>query len=383
MSTELLESKLVYDLRDIINKTDIFVKDELEKEKFNLICAVMDRFNSSVEYINKHLLIPTSDDELILLMVHYCIIKDGIKEVCNCLDVEIPITNYFKDTCITLFDIDSNDYESDDKFFEYFRALIFAHPFSTNRAKFITKGEVHYSPYVLTNLNLYGKSNCVGTMVYSNKKDMFHIAINYDDLKNYIKDKFNVILLIINNFEKIIKKKEERWQLHKVDRSLHSIDILKDIIKILDERYIESYEIVELIEYLECNSTLKENDDIIDKFKKSIINLIPKLCDCIDNMDYDGMCDIIHNLIGLLPKHAYHMVHYQLEKIFGYLNDYDYIGYVNKQCGLQQAKAFSQGFAKKYVTFDFKNMSFTEIRMLVTIACIEEYKSERMLEEGD
>ena len=42
---DLLDGKLVYDLRDVINKTNIFVADVNEKEKFNLICAVMDRFD--------------------------------------------------------------------------------------------------------------------------------------------------------------------------------------------------------------------------------------------------------------------------------------------------------------------------------------------------
>ena len=32
--TEFLNSQLVYDLRNVINKTDIFVKDPIEKEKF-------------------------------------------------------------------------------------------------------------------------------------------------------------------------------------------------------------------------------------------------------------------------------------------------------------------------------------------------------------
>ena len=39
---EFLNSKLVQDLRDVINKTDIFIKDPIEKEKFNLMVASRD-----------------------------------------------------------------------------------------------------------------------------------------------------------------------------------------------------------------------------------------------------------------------------------------------------------------------------------------------------
>ena len=382
MSIELLESKLVYDLRDVINKTDIFVEDATEKEKYNLICVVMDRFDSSVNYINKHLSNPKNDDELILLMVHYCIIKDGIYEVCKCLGIKTNNTNYFKDICIQLFAIKDNEYEGDDKFFEYFRSLVFAHPFKTDRPKFLAKEEVNYSPYVISNFNLISKNNCAGALVYSNNRDTFYVAIKYDCLKNYIKDKFNVIKLIITSFEEIIKRKENAWRKHKVNRNLDCLSILKDIIKILRERYIETYKIAELAEYLECKSTLNANDAIIEKFKEEIKKLIPKLCDATDDMNYEELDNIIHSLIDLRPQKAYPMMHYQLEKIHSYLNEADYIGAENKKWGLQQAKAFSEKFAKKYVIFDFKKMPFTEIRMLVTIACIEEYRFELTIKEG-
>ena len=64
---------------------------------------------------------------------------------------------------------------------------------------------------------------------------------------------------------------------------------IKDIIKILRERYIETYKIAELAEYLECKSTLKANDAIIEKFKEEIKKLIPKLCDATDDMNYEDI----------------------------------------------------------------------------------------------
>lgn len=92
---DLLDGKLVYDLRDVINKTNIFVADVNEKEKYKLICAVMDRFVIQVSNLNSHQNIPLSEDEIIMLFHHFCIIRDGIKVVSNILNIGNKTYKYF------------------------------------------------------------------------------------------------------------------------------------------------------------------------------------------------------------------------------------------------------------------------------------------------
>ena len=72
-----LNNGLINQLRDVITKTNIFIEDENEKEKYNFICAMMDRLETSVYYINTNNKIPKNDNGLILFMVHACIIKDS------------------------------------------------------------------------------------------------------------------------------------------------------------------------------------------------------------------------------------------------------------------------------------------------------------------
>ena len=91
--TKLIDSQLVYDLRDVINKTDIFVKDPIEKEKFDLICAIMDRFDLSVDFLNKHQSFPKDENEFINFLVHVSIIRDGINVVFKELGLEIKSDN--------------------------------------------------------------------------------------------------------------------------------------------------------------------------------------------------------------------------------------------------------------------------------------------------
>ena len=74
------------------------------------------------------------------------------------------------------------------------------------------------------------------------------------------------------------------------------------------------------------------------------------------------------------PKIMHQFADYQLEKIFCYLNDR--CDYVNVIWGRQQAHEFSKGFAKKWVTIDAKNMSFEEIKLLVTTACYLEHEEQ-------
>lgn len=85
---DLLNQQLCDELREVINETDIFAEDEEESKKFLLICALMDRFDTAVQYINDHQKRPNSEAELIIFMVYSCIIKDGIDYIKNVLKIE-------------------------------------------------------------------------------------------------------------------------------------------------------------------------------------------------------------------------------------------------------------------------------------------------------
>lgn len=367
---DLLDGKLVYDLRNVINKTNIFVADVNEKEKFNLICAVMDQFDNSVMYLNSHQNIPKSEDEIIMLFHHFCIIRDGIKVVSNILNIENKPTNIFQSYCEEKpFLIPASDYKGDDKFFDYLRSLFFAHPFITDRSiPNPIKGEVQYSPYILNNRGgiFPDLKDSVGVMVYSNKREMFHICIKFADLKEYIRLKFEKINDIINAFQDIINNKEKEWSNRKVNRNQDSGAILLDVIDILNERYLDDSDIKEIYDYLTCNITDETNIEIVNKYRDLIINSIPAICDCIDNMDYDELYQITSPILTPHIREVYPMMHYQLEKIYCYLND---DGYGDIYWGLTQAALFAKEFAKDWVNINTVSMSFNEIKLLVTIAC--------------
>ena len=70
--------------------------------------------------------------------------------------------------------IEKHKCPTDDKFFEYLRSIMFAHPFETNRPKFFMKHEIQYSPWVIANnpaTKFRGIKDGVGVRIYSNKFD--------------------------------------------------------------------------------------------------------------------------------------------------------------------------------------------------------------------
>lgn len=374
---KFLDGNLVYDLREVIIKTNIFVQDPLEKEKFELICTVMDQFDNSIEYLNHITSVPHSSNDIILFLHHCCIIKDGINQVCNVLNISIKNTNILeKYTLSNPINLPPGEYKGDDKFFEYLRSLFFAHPFITDRSiPNPIKGEIQYSPYILTDMRgIFSDSkDSIGIMIYSNKRDMFHICIEYEDIKKYISQKFLLIKDIISEFQQIIDNKAKEWSNRKVNRKQSNAEILLDIISIFKERYLDYYEIKELYDYLTCNISNPENIKIVNKYRNIINNSISSICDCIDKMDYDNLYKIISPILNPKIKEKYPMMNYQLEKIYCYLND---DGYGDISWGLKQAEAFSKEFAKKWVKINANEMGFIEIKLLTTIACYYEAKCE-------
>ena len=186
-----------------------------------------------------------------------------------------------------------------------------------------------------------------------------------------LKNKFEEINGIIEGFENIINKKETQWKKHKVNRDQDDIEILKECVSILKERYMESSEIEELITYLTCNNSLKENIENVNKYRNEIKRIIPNICDSLDSYN-DNLYGILSPILYARPK-GHTMMHYQLEKIFSYLNE----EYGDVEWGLIQAEAFSKEFAKKWVIIKPREMGFDEIKMLTNVACYLEYMEQK------
>lgn len=379
---DLIDSKLVSKLRKIIINNPFLGLDVEYKDNFNLICAFMDQFDNTAKYLNSHQNFPLFEDEIILLFHHFCIIRDGIKAVSKILSIENKSTNIFQSYCEEIFSISLKNYKGDDKFFDYLRSLFVAHQFITDRSiPNPIKGEIQYSPYILNDKScvILGFENSVGVVVYSNKRNMFYICIKFEDLKKYIKLKFEKINDIINYLQCIVNNKIKEWSKRKVNRNQDSVEILLDVMDVLKERYLEYLDIKEIYNYLTCSISDNINREIINKYRKLIVDSIPAICDCIDDMNYDKLDQIISSLRTHKIKSQYEMMDYQLEKIYSYLDDD--IPEDKVSIGLLNANLFSEEFAKDWVNINTGDMSFIEIKLLVTIACYYQAQKEESISE--
>ena len=73
-----LEVNLCAKLRDLVNSTDMFWKDDIEKRYYNHLCAMMDRIDESMGHIVAHNNIPKTNDELMKLKKYLISIREVI-----------------------------------------------------------------------------------------------------------------------------------------------------------------------------------------------------------------------------------------------------------------------------------------------------------------
>lgn len=373
------------EFRNAFNETPLFMYNEEYKTCFNLFCAVTDRLESCIEYLNGHAETPKTEEDFLSFVMFSCMVLDAVKHVLKQLDIEkIDKIDYFQNICLFKpLNIEKHKCPTDDKFFEYLRSIMFAHPFETNRPKFFMKHEIQYSPWVIANnpaTKFRGIKDGVGVRIYSNKFDEIKdLIFSFDVLKKYIKSQYLLLDLATEKVKEIVSLKEIEWKKHKINRSLDYLDILKEIKDILKLRHEEYYDVETVIRYMGCKNTLKENLTSVERFKQGIIEIIPDLCDAIDSLNYEMATEKLDYILHQRPWKMHSMANYQLGKIYCDLNETQIVS--KREWALEQVELFSKEFAKKWVTIIPQEMSFDEIKLLVTVSCylekIEQEKEKR------
>ena len=373
------------EFRNAFNETPLFMYNEEYKTCFNLFCAVTDRLESCIEYLNGHAETPKTEEDFLSFVMFSCMVLDAVKHVLKQLDIEkIDKTDYFQNICLSKpLNIEKHECPTDDKFFEYLRSIMFAHPFETNRPKFFMKHEIQYSPWVIANnpaTKFRGIKDGVGVRIYSNKFDEIKdLIFSFDVLKKYIKSQYLLLDLATEKVKEIVSLKEIEWKKHKINRSLDYLDILKEIKDILKLRHEEYYDVETVIRYMGCKNTLKENLTSVERFKQGIIEIIPDLCDAIDSLNYEMATEKLDYILHQRPWKMHSMANYQMGKIYCDLNETQIVP--KREWALEQVEVFSKEFAKKWVTIIPQEMSFDEIKLLVTVSCylekIEQEKEKR------
>ena len=391
--TTFLDKSVILNFHEIIDSArNIFSNVDGLKDKYNLICAFTDRIISSVDYLNCHSKRPKTEEDFICFLVFASILRDGIKTLYqNFYQTKPPYVEekkYFR--YVKKYDglyFTEETCPTDEEFFEYLRSMAFAHPHETSKDKrnrpFMQSGEKQLCPWVIVKHMSFsaGLKDAVGIRIYSNKfpESMLDIFFSFNDLKGYIRDRYECIKELTEWVKRGVNHQNTEWQQTKINREQSGELILKEIKDILEERFQDTYIIDDVLEYLTCNLTLDENIENVDKYRKAILNLIPKVCDCVETLDYEGMENVFETIFEY-PKEMHQSSHYQLEKIFCYLNDEErrFDVFSNESWGLKQAEAFSKYFAQKWVKINVNSMTLSEIKLLVRTACFLEKESQKI-----
>lgn len=391
---QFLDKQKINEFMELINNNEMFINRSDLLLLYNLICTFKDRMFSAVDYLNKHCDCPTTEEDFVVFLVYACMIYDGFNKMHENLLHQVPPykgkKKYFKyakhykeyyfndDTCPT-----------DDVFFEYLRAMAFAHPYevSYRGRPFLEKNEKHYCPWVMVNsrLNFDDIKDSVGIRMYTNidQNKIVSLTFSFKSLKEYVKSIYDTFPTLITWAKDVISGQNAEWKLKKVNRRQDTVAILNEIKSVLEQRYENAYSIDDALSYLTCQLSIQSNIENVEKFRKAIESKIPSLCDSVDELNYEKMEEALAILYET-PKVMHQMAHYQLEKIYSYLDERnDNIDPAsNEYWGLQQAYEFSQGFAKNWVTIDVRTMQYDEIKLLVAVACyLEKEKQDKAKEQ--
>ena len=366
------------DFRKIMN-TPYFQKSKDFSLKFNLCCAVADRLSTCVAYLNKHLKHPKTEEGFLSFLMFACMMRDAVDAILEEFDVQYNYRNeeqfqFFKDVYVNskIYNPEK-DIPTDDKFFEYFRSLTFAHPVETNRAKFLRKelNEKHYCPFVLIN-RLWGDPECVGARIYTNvSKDILDVSIPFDRIKNYLKFKYELLPLATDYLNQKYLDLEMEWKKDEVNRSLAPLEILQEIKEKLEQRCEETYDVSKLILFLKYKPSLKQNENATLEYQKAIVGCLPSLCDAIEQLDYEKLYSVFESVLYVRPKNV-EKIDYQLGCIYANLKSVTDTARYLYTLGCVQWVV--KTFAHKCVKLN-EDMPADEILVLISAACyLEENK---------
>lgn len=393
---EFLKWDVAYSIHEVIDESNVHRYDKRIAAQFNLICAMIDRLHDAIRYLNDFDEAPRTDNELLLCLVHSCVIHDAVKEIHKALGLKYRYDEsggedkykYFRSVVSDemLMLAPDKSFPTDDKFFEYFRSLAFAHPLDTSRANFLEKGdkkekEIRYSPFVI---NAAGavvedkKEKMIGVRVYSNKwNDIKDLYFPFRAWMEFIRDRYELLKGVKEHIEQIVERSESEWRSKKLDRHSGTESLLLQIVEQLKSRHVHEpvSEIAEeaLLYYTTPIDSLSDRTkESVVRYRKEIELVLPQLCDAVDDLDYEGFVEVLCPIVNPAPPLADEFVGvgYQLEKIFAHLGDEDAC---QDWWAERQLRSFAKGFAKRWVDIDTTNVSIESAKLLVTVACYHEF----------
>ncbi|MDU2661997.1 MAG: hypothetical protein E7C54_13920, partial [Clostridioides difficile] len=188
-------------------RKEFYDKNNKKHRAWDKICAIMDRLDDTVDYLNKLKLntgkYRRSAFDFFEFMNQASVVMDCITHLAKIF--EVPYEEV--ETSTEIFnELGKEGKGTDKKYFEYLRSLCSVHPMETSRHKIYQENSFECSPYVVWNDKSIWTNDAsdLYAVVYTSKdNDSFkRIHIYMNQIFEYVKRRVNFIENIIEHIEK-------------------------------------------------------------------------------------------------------------------------------------------------------------------------------------
>lgn len=343
-----LREKINDEVNISYNKEYYYVVDKKRKKTkefraWDKICAIMDRLDDTIDYLN-NLELNTgkyrkSAFDFYDFMNNASVVVDCIKELAKIFNVN---DNYLKKSTNIFKQLGKDDEGTDEKYFEYLRSLCSVHPIETSRHRRYQDNDFECSPYVAWNNGIMGFNNdCdLFAIVYTSRDDEWSkkIGIYISQVFEYIETRVSFINNIVEEIEKYHNEVISFFKnkhIKKVCEFDNYIDYLKNLDKEAKERFGSEYssKFDYIINLLTLKISNQKNKNKFNLYINALKYSVEYERNALQNMSYLGFYNngivnekenyetsLLSELYSLNSKSDEQIrYHYNFEKI-GYLN---------------------------------------------------------------
>lgn len=207
-----LDTEILRKLRNKINEQKNISYNKMygKYRAWDKICAIMNRLDDTVEYLNTIELntgkYKRSAFDFFDFMNNASVVIDCVKELSKIFEVS---DSEIKNSTNIFNKVGSDGNGTDEKYFEYLRSLCSVHPVETSRHKRYQDNDFECSPYVLWNnsLRLFNDDCDIYAIVYTSKdnESFKRVRIYIEQVFKYVEIRLNFIERIIDSIDKYQK----------------------------------------------------------------------------------------------------------------------------------------------------------------------------------
>jgi hypothetical protein len=410
-----LNTKLAKKLRDTINDRVFISMNVKGKKGWNLTCAIMDRLDITIRYLNSLKLEKNSDTVLFEnFMFHASVLLDCIEQMAKIYSVSLAEEN---EDCSVFHKLGFNGKGTDKKYFEYLRSLCAVHPIATDRHQEYMTGKYECSPSMTWHhWSFDDAEGDIFAIVYAEDENDYvtkWLGIKISEVFQYIQNRFQLLNKITEGIQEY-QKNFDRDFAQKQMSTENDFESYGDYLDYLQSVQLERtgdtldyvYQYIKRLEnFSVSNST---NAQLFDCYRNALKLAIQFQHNALQHMTYEGYENsglqshpenesgetLLGDLIFMSPARISiskgSQLHYYYEKL-GYLRDassginsdnggsYEQLQQVNASTDLQWARCCfrqseTQEYLSQYVHLDIDISDF-ECYVLAQLACYQDHLS--------